>query len=108
MIPLEVSGGSPLPDLLFGLGLDQERLPAASWVKLPAMTWIGAAAQPTGPALQHDGWVRGRLRSILRKRAGRRGRGRGPDQQRWTNQYFACRGLFSLHEAQVTELQSHG
>jgi len=55
-----------------------------------------------------DGWVRGRLRSILRKRAGKRGRGRGTDQQRWTNQYFACRGLFSLHEAQVTELQSHG
>jgi RNA-directed DNA polymerase len=54
-----------------------------------------------------DGWVRGRLRSILRKRNGRRGRGRGRDQQCWTNQYFACHGLFSLHEAQVTELQSH-
>ncbi len=34
-----------------------------------------------------DGWVRSRLRSILRKRAGLRGRGRGADHQRWPN-YF--------------------
>lgn len=46
-----------------------------------------------------DSWVRGRLRSILRKRAGRRGRGRGRDHQRWPNLYFADHGLFSLHEA---------
>jgi RNA-directed DNA polymerase len=46
-----------------------------------------------------DGWVRGRLRSILRKRAGRRGRGRGADHQRWPNLYFADQGLFSLHGA---------
>jgi RNA-directed DNA polymerase len=46
-----------------------------------------------------DGWVRGRLRSILRKRAGRAGRGRGADHQRWPNVYFADLGLFSLCEA---------
>jgi RNA-directed DNA polymerase len=46
-----------------------------------------------------DGWVRGRLRSILRRRAGRRGRGRGADHQRWPNDYFADQGLYSLHEA---------
>jgi RNA-directed DNA polymerase len=46
-----------------------------------------------------DGWIRGRLRSILRKRAGRRGRGRGADHQRWPNLYFANLGLYSLHEA---------
>jgi RNA-directed DNA polymerase len=46
-----------------------------------------------------DSWVRGRLRSILRKRAGRRGRGRGADHQRWPNMYFADQGLYSLHEA---------
>jgi RNA-directed DNA polymerase len=46
-----------------------------------------------------DGWVRGRLRSILRKRAGRRGRGRGTDNQRWPNVYFADLGLYSLNTA---------
>jgi RNA-directed DNA polymerase len=46
-----------------------------------------------------DGWVRGRLRSILRKRAGRKGRGRGADHQRWPNLYFADQGLYSLYEA---------
>jgi RNA-directed DNA polymerase len=46
-----------------------------------------------------DSWIRGRLRSILRKRAGRRGRGRGADHQRWPNQYFADQGLYSLSAA---------
>jgi len=46
-----------------------------------------------------DSWIRGRLRSILRKRAGRRGRGRGADHQRWPNQYFADHGLYSLSAA---------
>jgi RNA-directed DNA polymerase len=46
-----------------------------------------------------DGYIRGRLRSILRKRAGRRGRGRGTDHQRWPNAYFADQGLYSLHKA---------
>jgi RNA-directed DNA polymerase len=42
-----------------------------------------------------DRWVRMRLRSILRKRKGLRGRGRGADHQRWPNAYFAEHGLFS-------------
>lgn len=46
-----------------------------------------------------DGWVRMRLRSILRRRRGGRGRGRGADQQRWPNAYFANHGLFSLAAA---------
>lgn len=46
-----------------------------------------------------DKWIRGRLRSILRKRAGRQGRGRGADHQRWPNDYFADQGLYSLHGA---------
>ncbi len=46
-----------------------------------------------------DSWIRGRLRSILRKRAGRKGRGRGADHQRWPNAYFADHGLFSLQMA---------
>jgi RNA-directed DNA polymerase len=56
-----------------------------------------------------DGWVRMRLRSILRQRSGRRGRGRGMDHQRWTNAYFAAQGLFSLVSAHATASQSlHG
>jgi RNA-directed DNA polymerase len=46
-----------------------------------------------------DSYLRGRLRSILRKRAGRRGRGRGLDHQRWPNVYFADLGLYSLKSA---------
>ena len=49
-----------------------------------------------------DSWVRGRLRSILRKRAGRRGRGRGRDHQRWPNRFFAENGLYSLVTAHRT------
>lgn len=43
-----------------------------------------------------DGWIRGRLRSILRKRCKRRGRGRGWDHQRWPNAYFDKQGLYNL------------
>jgi RNA-directed DNA polymerase len=46
-----------------------------------------------------DGWIRGRLRSILRKRSGRRGRGRGRDHQQWPNAFFAKQGLYSLQAA---------
>jgi len=53
-----------------------------------------------------DGWVRMRLRSILRKRAHGRGRGRGADHQRWPNAYFAALGLFSLQEAHRAACQS--
>jgi len=53
-----------------------------------------------------DGWVRMRLRSILRKRRGLRGRGRGLDHQRWPNAYFAERGLVSLSVAHATACQS--
>lgn len=55
-----------------------------------------------------DGWLRGRLRSILRKRAGRRGRGRGADHQRWPNRYFADLGLYNLCEAHGRLHQSLG
>jgi len=53
-----------------------------------------------------DKWIRGRLRSILRKRAGRRGRGRGADHQRWSNRFFAEQGLFSLVTAHALAVQS--
>jgi RNA-directed DNA polymerase len=53
-----------------------------------------------------DSWVRMRLRSILRKRHGGRGRGRGADHQRWPNAYFAEQGLFSLTTAHALACQS--
>jgi RNA-directed DNA polymerase len=53
-----------------------------------------------------DGWVRMRLRSILRRRMHRRGRGRGADHQRWPNAYFAQQGLFSLQTAHAAAVQS--
>lgn len=53
-----------------------------------------------------DQWLRGRLRSILRRRHGRRGRGRGADHQRWPNAFFAAHGLFSLEAACVATRQS--
>jgi RNA-directed DNA polymerase len=46
-----------------------------------------------------DGWIRMRLRSILRRRMGLRGRGRGEDHHRWPNWFFEAQGLFSLKTA---------
>lgn len=54
-----------------------------------------------------DAWVRMRLRSILRKRAGRRGCGRGTDHQRWPNRFFAAQGLFSLVAAHARAVSPH-
>ncbi len=59
----------------------------------------------TFPAI--DGWVRMRLRSILRKRHGGRGRGRGRDHQRWPNAYFQELGLFTMTETYHLLCQSH-
>lgn len=55
-----------------------------------------------------DGYVRRRLRRILRKRAKRR-RGSGhalTDHKKWPNVFFRDRGYFSLEDAQQSELQS--
>jgi RNA-directed DNA polymerase len=54
-----------------------------------------------------DSWIRMRLRSLLRKRSGRRGVGRRiGDSQRWPNTYFAAQGLFSLATAHAKVCQS--
>jgi RNA-directed DNA polymerase len=53
-----------------------------------------------------DGWIRMRLRSLLRRRAGRRGRGRGGDHQRWPNAFFVEHGLFCLTTARTLASQS--
>jgi RNA-directed DNA polymerase len=53
-----------------------------------------------------DRWLRMRLRSILRKRRGGKGRGRGSDHQRWPNAYFAKLGLISMTQARSLAVQS--
>jgi RNA-directed DNA polymerase len=53
-----------------------------------------------------DGWIRMRLRSILRKRMHKTGRGRGSDHHRWPNAFFAAQGLFSLKAAHALARQS--
>ncbi|MEZ5325617.1 MAG: group II intron reverse transcriptase/maturase [Verrucomicrobiales bacterium] len=62
--------------------------------------WFGYYKQAHPTVLSSmDGWVRMRLRSILRKRHKRKGRGRGLDHHRWPNRYFENHGLFSLERA---------
>jgi RNA-directed DNA polymerase len=47
-----------------------------------------------------DSWVRGRLRSILRKRIKRKGKAKGGlDHRRWPNRFFDEAGLFNLTTA---------
>ena len=53
-----------------------------------------------------DGWIRRRLRSILRQHNKRKGISRGFDNLRWPNKYFRDLGLFSLEEAHRALLQS--
>jgi RNA-directed DNA polymerase len=53
-----------------------------------------------------DGWIRMRLRSLLRKRQGKKGRGRGGDHVRWPNAFFAEQGLYSLKAAHALACQS--
>lgn len=53
-----------------------------------------------------DQWIRMRLRSILRRRQGRRGRGRGQDHHRWPNAFFAGHGLVSYVTAYAQARQS--
>jgi RNA-directed DNA polymerase len=55
-----------------------------------------------------DGWIRRRLRSLLRKQQKLRGIAdvRGADQTRWPNRFFAEHGLFSLQAAYDAVRQS--
>lgn len=58
------------------------------------------------PLTRLDQWIRMRLRSILRKRRGLKGRGRGADHQRWPNAFFADQGLYRLKTAHELACQS--
>lgn len=53
-----------------------------------------------------DGWIRMRLRCILQKRSGRRGRGYIASNIRWPNAFFAANGLYSCATARDAACQS--
>jgi RNA-directed DNA polymerase len=54
-----------------------------------------------------DGFIRRRLRAILRKQEKRPGFGRcHADHRRWPNAYFAAQGLFTMTEARLLASQS--
>ena len=75
-----------------------------NWTARGWFAYFKHSRKTTFPRL--DKWIRQRLRSILRKRAGRRGRGRGADHQRWPNDYFTGLGLLSLVAAHAEAVQS--
>jgi len=53
-----------------------------------------------------DGWVRMRLRRILRKRSGKHPEERRVDHWRWPNAFLTAHGLFSMTEAHAALCQS--
>jgi RNA-directed DNA polymerase len=53
-----------------------------------------------------DGWIRRRLRSLLRKRKNLSGGPNRRDNLRWSNHFFAVKGLFSMETAFRRMIQS--
>ena len=53
-----------------------------------------------------DGWIRMRLRTILRQRRKKKGRARGTDNVLWPNAFFVRQGLFNLSAARAALGQS--
>ena len=69
--------------------------------------WFGYFKHSAPHVLESiDGYVRGRLRSILRRRSKRKGRAKGIDQYRWQNSFFSAVGLFSLKQAYAAARRS--
>ena len=66
--------------------------------------WYAYFKQATPQSLKAmDSWVRDRMRAILRRRRGWKGKAQKPDRYRWPNRYFRALGLFCLEEAQKNE-----
>jgi RNA-directed DNA polymerase len=69
--------------------------------------WYGYFKHASGEALEEtDGWIRGRLRAILRKRRKSKGCATGYDHQLYKNCYFTELGLFCLKTARELEINS--
>src|SRR5262245_14466492 len=72
-------------------------------VTLTLRGWFEYFKHNTYPSVfrRLDEWIRMRIRSILRRRRKKHGRGRGPDHHRCPNAYFAAHGLLSLSHAHI-------
>jgi RNA-directed DNA polymerase len=69
--------------------------------------WFGYFKHSTTSTFKDlDGWIRRRLRSILRVRRKRKGISRIGENQRWPNKFFRDRGYYSLVDAHQSLLQS--
>ena len=68
------------------------------------MEYFQHSHRKTFPEL--DQWIRMRLRSLLRRRRGRRGYSSRWDHLRWPNAFFAEQGLYSLVAAHARACQS--
>ena len=69
--------------------------------------WFGYFKHSCRQSLrQIDMWIRGRLRTLIRKRAKKAGLAKGEDQKRYRNAFFEELGLFNLTAAHGLEGQS--
>lgn len=68
--------------------------------------WFGYFKHASGGMREIDGWVRERLRNILRHQHKRPGRSGRADHVRWPNAFFAGMGLYSLEMAHRLARQS--
>jgi len=68
--------------------------------------WFGYFKHASGGMRTVDGWVRERLRSILRHQHKRPGRSGPADHVRWPNAFFAKMGLYTLESAHRLARQS--
>jgi RNA-directed DNA polymerase len=76
-------------------------------VNKTSIGWFGYFKHSHGTTFKPlDGWIRRRLRSILRGYNKEKGISRGKDNIRWPNKYFRDLGYFSLYDAHRALLQS--
>ena len=68
--------------------------------------WFGYFKHASGGMREIDGWVRERLRNILRQQHKRPGRSGPADRGRWPNAFFARMGLYTLESAHRMARQS--
>ena len=68
--------------------------------------WFGYFKHASGGMSTVDGWVRERLRNILRHQNKLRGRSGPADRKRWPNAFFATMGLYTLEKAHRSARQS--
>ena len=68
--------------------------------------WFGYFQHSHGSFERIDRWLRMRLRSLLRRRDHRLGRGRASDHSRWPIRFFTAQGLYSLTVAHAAARQS--